>query len=177
MMIVVASKNEVKIEAAKRGFARMFPEDRFEIVGISVPSGVSDQPMGDEETRRGAKNRLEAVKQAEPEADMWIAIEGGCADTNRGMETFAWIAGESKEGIRGESRTAMFSLPPAVAALVRTGMELGHADDQIFGRENSKERNGSVGLLTDNVIDRTEYYAHAVALALIPFKQKDLYLP
>jgi non-canonical (house-cleaning) NTP pyrophosphatase len=64
----------------------------------------------------------------------------------------------------------MFYLPDEVAALVRGGMELGHADDVVFGRSNSKQEDGSVGLLTGGVINRETYYAHAVVLALIPFR-------
>jgi non-canonical (house-cleaning) NTP pyrophosphatase len=62
-----------------------------------------------------------------------------------------------------------------VADLVRHGMELGHADDQVFGRNNSKQMNGAVGILTANAIDREELYAHAVMLALIPFLNPTLY--
>ena len=32
----------------------MFPNDSFEYIGISSKSGVSDQPIGDEETRQGS---------------------------------------------------------------------------------------------------------------------------
>jgi non-canonical (house-cleaning) NTP pyrophosphatase len=54
-------------------------------------------------------------------------------------------------------------------------MELGDADDVVFGRTNSKQENGAVGLLTENVIDRTAYYVQALILALIPFKNSVLY--
>ena len=57
---------------------------------------------------------------------------------------------------------------------MRQGIELGHADDQVFGRSNSKQQNGSVGLLTGDVVDRTAYYVQAVILALIPFKNPTL---
>lgn len=53
-------------------------------------------------------------------------------------------------------------------------MELGHADDQVFGRVNSKQESGSVGLLTDNVVDRAGFYTQAMILALIPFKNEGL---
>ncbi|MEN0049906.1 MAG: DUF84 family protein, partial [Bacteroidota bacterium] len=56
--IIVASKNPVKIKAALQGFQEMFPEGFFEAEGIAVPSGVSDQPMGNEETYQGAWNRV-----------------------------------------------------------------------------------------------------------------------
>ncbi len=45
----------------------------------------------------------------------------------------------------------------------------------VFGRTNSKQGNGAVGLLTGDVIDRAAYYVHAVILALIPFRNPELY--
>ena len=54
-------------------------------------------------------------------------------------------------------------------------MELGDADDVIFGRTNSKQGNGSVGILTADVITRTIFYQQAILLALIPFKNSNLY--
>jgi non-canonical (house-cleaning) NTP pyrophosphatase len=63
----------------------------------------------------------------------------------------------------------------AVAAVLRVaphasqGMELGVADDQVFGRVDSKREGGSVGLLSGGLIDRTAYYEHAMTLALVPF--------
>jgi non-canonical (house-cleaning) NTP pyrophosphatase len=66
-------------------------------------------------------------------------------------------------------------LPPGVGALLEQGMELGDADDIIFGTSNSKQENGAVGLLTGNALTRTSLYAEGVILALIPFKNEDLF--
>jgi len=52
---------------------------------------------------------------------------------------------------------------------------LGHADDMVFKRENSKQKDGTVGNLTNGIIDRAEYYKPAIILALIPFINKDLF--
>lgn len=40
---------------------------------------------------------------------------------------------------------------------------------------NSKHKGGSVGLLTDGAVGRTEYYEQTVCLALIPHKNPELY--
>jgi non-canonical (house-cleaning) NTP pyrophosphatase len=69
----------------------------------------------------------------------------------------------------------MFFLPPEIAQLIRQGKELGEADDIVFGRQDSKRKNGAVGLLTGNVIDRLELYEGAVVLALAPFKNPELF--
>jgi inosine/xanthosine triphosphatase len=175
-LIVVASTNPVKINATLEGFRRLLPGKSFTAVGVSAASGVSDQPMTDEETLRGATNRATAARQQQPNADYWVGIEGGIEALGGELLAFAWVVVQGRERA-GRSRTATFSLPEEVAALVRQGVELGHADDIVFGRSNSKQQNGAVGLFTDDVIDRAEYYTHAVILALIPFKNPTLNFP
>lgn len=176
MRVVVASRNSVKIQAAANGFQRLFGVDQIDVQGVSVPSGVSDQPFSDAETQQGARQRAERARAVQPDADYWVGIEGGIADEGPAgaMWAFAWIVVCSRERC-GLGRTGALALPPRVAALVRSGKELGEADDIVFGRINSKQENGAVGLLTGNVIDRSQYYEHAVILALIPFKNPDLY--
>jgi inosine/xanthosine triphosphatase len=92
------------------------------------------------------------------------------------LAAFAWVVVRNRQGV-GKSRTGTFFLPPAVAELIEQGKELGEADDIVFGRTNSKSENGAIGLLTGDVIDRAELYAHAVVLALVPFKNRELYWP
>ncbi len=172
--LVVASRNPVKIQAALQGFEEMFPQQTFTTEGISVPSGVNDQPMGDEETYQGAWNRVQAVKAQQPEADYWIGIEGGNIRKGKEMEVMAWIIVLSNDRM-GKARTAGFYLPPKVMDLIDQGYELGHADDIVFGVNNSKQTGGSSGLLTNGVMDRLRFYVPAVVLALIPFLKPDLY--
>ena len=152
----------------------MFPGVSFEVRGVSVPSGVSHQPMGDTETLHGAEARARNARMAVPDADYWVGIEGGCEDREGVLHGFAWVVVLSRER-EGRSRTASFEIPPVVADLVRRGVELGHADDQVFGRQNSKEGNGAVGLLTADAVDRAALYEPAVVLALIPFRNPGLF--
>jgi inosine/xanthosine triphosphatase len=170
----------VKIAATKEGFSRMFPEEEFQVQGISVPSGVPDQPFSSQETLIGAMNRANAAREKAPQADYWVGIEGGVTAEPMGELTkgelwaLAWVTVLNRDQV-GKGCTGTFALPPQVAALVHQGKELGEADDIVFGRINSKQENGAVGLLTDNVIDRAAYYFQAVILALIPFKNPALY--
>lgn len=167
--LVIASQNPVKANATLAGFERMFPDTQFDLQTVDVDSGVAHQPMTEAETLRGAENRARAARQAIPEADYWVGIEGGIEDLSAGMLAYAWVVVLS-EGPAGKGRTGGFLLPEAVARLVREGLELGLANDRIFGRENSKQQEGAIGLLTGNVMDRTELYEHAVVLALVPVK-------
>jgi inosine/xanthosine triphosphatase len=172
--VVVASQNPVKVACVRAGFTRMFPDAAFAVQGVAVDSGVSHQPMGEEETLRGAEARARHARSAQPAADYWVGIEGGCEERGGVLHGFAWVVVLSATQ-EGRSRTASFELPPAVAALVRQGVELGHADDQVFGRSNSKHGNGAVGLLTGDAVDRVALYEPAVVLALIPFKNPKLF--
>ena len=151
----------------------MFPSETFTAEGISVPSGVNDQPMTDTETLQGAFNRANNVRAAHPTADYWVGIEGGCEEKHGELWTFAWVVVLRAASV-GKARTGAFMLPLEVANLVRSGIELGIADDQVFGRSNSKQTNGAVGLLTADLINRQQYYEHAVVLALVPFKNPNL---
>jgi inosine/xanthosine triphosphatase len=172
--ILVASTNPVKIRAVQEGFQRMFPDQLFEMSGAAAPSQVSDQPFSDEETLRGAYNRARGAALLAPQADYWVGIEGGIEEHGQEMAAYAWIVILSKD-MTGKSRTGIFYLPPRVAELIRQGKELGEADDIVFGRSNSKQENGAIGLLTGDVIDRVQLYEHAVVLALVPFKNPELY--
>ena len=176
--ILVASQNPVKIAAALAGFQAMFPNIIFEAKGVDVPSGVPEQPFSDAETLEGALNRARNARETQAQADYWIGIEGGVDDTIEQtagtLQSFAWVVIVDQEGKTGKARTMSYYQPEEIARLVRGGMELGHADDQVFGRTNSKQANGNVGLLTGDVVTRETYYVQAVIGALIPFRNRGL---
>jgi inosine/xanthosine triphosphatase len=174
MIMVIASQNPVKIQAVQRGFERMFPSETFTMRTVSVPSGVRNQPASSDEALQGALNRASRAARILPQADYWVGVEGGVEDQGAEMAAFAWIVVKSSRML-GKGRTGTFYLPPAVASLVRQGMELGEADDIVFGRSNSKQENGAIGILTGDVVDRAQLYEQAVILALVPFKNPELY--
>lgn len=172
MIVVVASKNPVKTKAVELGFRTYF--SHFEIRNVSVSSGVPDQPKTDVETKQGALNRAKNARQKIPAADYWIGIEGGLEKNNQRVNAFAWVAVISE--LQTETaRTATFRIPPKVAELIDSGYELGHANDLIFNKNNSKQKQGAVGLLTFNKVTRTQLYVQAIQLSLIPFINKKLY--
>ncbi|MDW2239517.1 inosine/xanthosine triphosphatase, partial [Vibrio sp. 1565-1] len=145
-----------------------FPQQVFEFVGISVPSEVADQPMTNEETHRGALNRVKNAKLEMPTADFYVGLEAGI----EGNVTFAWMVIES-DTHRGESRSASLMLPPEVLAQLADANELGDVMDKVFGTENIKQKGGAISLLTQNQLTRSSVYHQALILALIPFTNPD----
>lgn len=175
-LVIIASGNPAKIKAVELAFSRMFPDDKFDYEGISVESGVSDQPMSDDETFAGAYMRAQTCRESRPEATYWVGLEGGLEEIGDELHAFAWMVIYGPDELMGKSRTATFVLPPAVAELILVeGKELGEADDVVFGKTNSKQSSGAVGILTHGLIDRANYYAEALTLALVPFKNPHLY--
>lgn len=171
--IVVASKNPVKLEAVSDGLSVFFHEP-VEIIGVSVESGVPDQPMSDLQTLEGAEIRVKNTQHQFPDFDFYVGIEGGVEESTAGLMAFAWIV-ISTGTSTGKARTAGFFLPPEVARLVHQGMELGDADDVVFSKQNSKQQNGAIGLLTNDIISRKSLYMPAVQMAFIPFLNPELY--
>ncbi len=172
--VIIASKNPVKIQAVKNGFEKMFPNQEFEFIGISVHSDVADQPFSNNETFQGAKNRADNASNKVKDADFFVGIEGGIECIDDEVESFAWVVIKSADKY-GKSKTGTFFLPEKIIKLIKEGKELGEADDIVFNRNNSKQENGAVGILTGDVTDRTKYYEEAIILALIPFRNVDLY--
>ena len=167
--IYIGSSNPVKIECTRKAFGLVFPERSYEFIGLPVNTGVSRQPFGENETLEGALNRAYQAKQAHPEAEYWIGIEGGLERFSDELYAFAWIVVMNKNRT-GKARTATFVIPAPLRKLIEQGYELGDADDKVFHRNNSKHNDGTVGKLTGGIIDRIECYKHALILALIPFR-------
>ncbi len=145
------------------------------IAGVAAESGVSAQPMGDDETIQGAVNRAQAALAAAPDAELAVGLEGGVVEIGGALYCCAWCAIADRAGRVGLASTGRCQLPPPVAQLIRGGMELGADDYIVFGRINSKQGEGAVGLLTRGRIDRASFYAPAVTMALARFLNVEVF--
>lgn len=175
MKIVVGSMNQVKHNLVRRGFQELFPLDDVVVVGYDAPSGISKQPIVSEQTLNGAKNRARHSREAIPDADYWVGVEGGTEEAGGVMQEYTWIFVISKEGRESKSRSASFSIPPKIAAMIRKGAEFGPASDEFFGKENLKQGNGTIGMVSDNLYTRETYPLSAVVFAFMPFKHPEFY--
>jgi inosine/xanthosine triphosphatase len=164
--VAVGSTNPVKLGAVRAVMAAVAPGASVE--GVGVPSGVPDQPWGDAETIRGARERARGAREA-LRADLGIGIEGGVVETDDGaLRTCAWAVAVGPEGLVGTGGSLAMPLPPAVANDLRSGVELGHAMDRLTGAHDTKRGAGAVGILTGGLVDRQRAYEVLVAYALAP---------
>jgi inosine/xanthosine triphosphatase len=170
--VVVGSTNPVKIAAVRAVLERAGVNARIE--GVAVASGVSEQPVGDAETIRGATQRARAALDA-TDADLAVGLEGGVVEEEDGMRTCAWASVVARDGRVGVGGSLAMMLPERVAALVRDGVELGHAMDRVSGAYDTKRGVGAVGILTGGLVDRQRAYESLVAYALARFLTPEHY--
>ena len=167
-VVAVGSLNPVKVGAVRAVLVPLAPG--VTVTGVLVPSEVASQPWGDEETIRGARARALGALAKLSNAELGVGIEGGVVDGGEGgLRSCAWAVVVSRDGIEGVGGSLALTLPPAVAALVRGGQELGEAMDAHVGATNTKQHAGAVGILTAGLIDRQRAYETLVTYALAPF--------
>lgn len=168
MLVAIGSNNPAKLAAAKAVLCRLYGA-HVDTVPIAVPSGVRDQPWGDEETRRGAINRARAA-QAALSADIGLGLEGGLLEINDGTDTgelytSAWCAVIDKNGTLGVAGGANMWLPPTVVSSLRSGLELGTAIDILTGGADTRSHEGAIGALTQGWLTRQCAFEQVLTLA------------
>jgi inosine/xanthosine triphosphatase len=163
MKIAVGSTNPTKTRAVENVLRVLFSE--IELVALEVSSGIGAQPVGDQQTRRGAFNRARAALEATG-AEWGFGLEGGIVQTEFGTMTNAWCVVVARDGRVGVGGSANMLLPERVADRVLQGVELGHAMDEYASIEDVKRKMGAIGVLTRGLLDRQGAYEYIVKLAL-----------
>jgi non-canonical (house-cleaning) NTP pyrophosphatase len=74
-------------------------------------------------------------------------------------------------------RSCNLPLPSVIYQAITNGEELGHIMDRLFSTDNVKQKQGAIGLLTNNLATRESVYHQAIILAMAPFIHSDLYIP
>lgn len=164
MRVAVGSGNPVKRDAA----ANALPSEAV-VDAVSVESGVSEQPWGETETIRGARNRAENAIES-GDYDLGIGLEGGVVriESLDGLFLTMWAA--ATDGDRVEfGGGPRLRLPDTVANRLDEGEELGPVMDDLLDTTGVKHDQGAAGVLTGGIIDRESALRHALAGAIGPF--------
>jgi len=164
--IAIGSLNPVKTRAVENVINKVWPG--AEIVCVNVPSGVSDQPISDEESIMGATNRARLALE-NTNADLGIGLEGGVNDSEHGMFLCSWCVALDKNGVKSVGCGGRLLLPEKIANELRKGKELGPVMDELLNDHNVKQKQGTVGILTNNLVTRTAAFERAVIYALTKF--------
>lgn len=172
MIFLVASTNPVKVNAVKTAAVSRWPDAIFK--EFEVKSGVSEQPMTDEETLQGSINRSKealhlgkSLIEANSGAEILsIGLEGGVMMINNKMWTTIWATVTDTNKLHYSANGGRFLVPQFLADQIQNGEEMGPAISKYFGGRSIKTQEGLVGVVTKNFLDRTQLYSAIAKLAI-----------
>lgn len=174
MKVAVGSENPVKIGAVKESFKKVWPKKKWQIIGVKVSSGVSDQPMSDKEAIKGATNRAKRAMKSIG-ADFGVGLEGGVNKIGKTWFDCGWMVVIDKKGRTGIGSGTRIETPEKIMRLLRQGRELGTANDILFGTKNSKQAEGHFGLMTNGILNRKSEYVSGLISALSRFLHPEIF--
>jgi len=173
MIVAVGSKNKTKIQPVEQVFTHHFKD--VKVVGTTVPSGVSEQPMSDDEIFQGAYNRATRALKKVKGAEYGVGIEGGLHKHSYGWFERGLVVIVNKEGDIGIGSSGGLFVPDKVMDHIHQGKTLEEAIDTLFGTHKVGEGIGMFGVFTKEVVTRAGAIEHGVAFAIARFLHKDLY--
>lgn len=165
MKVAIGTKNPSKLAAAEEAFKSFFPDEDIEFIPVEVASGISDQPMSDEETLQGALTRAKSALQ-EAGADYGVGLEGG-------LQQIAdyWMVGNiaavvNAAGDTSAGASARVVVPDVIMSHVLEGTELNDAVHKALNIKDNGKQGGILGLLSKDIVTRSSACRDAVLLAL-----------
>ncbi|KAI9336691.1 Non-canonical purine NTP phosphatase/PRRC1 [Obelidium mucronatum] len=176
MLVAVGTTNLAKLRAVTQALKTLFPsETEIEVKGVQVSSGVSDQPMSDDETILGATNRANRAMEAVRNADFGIGLEGGIQKIGALYFDGGWIVVVDRKGKSGIGCSARYQLSQKIMDMVLKGDELGIVMDKLTGQSDVKQAAGAMGILTNGIVNRDVCYIQGIYFAFSQWISEEKY--
>jgi len=168
----LGTTNPGKLEACKRCFEEWPDNISFRLRGVSVPSGVSEQPMGLEETLLGAKHRAAAAFSQVAGASIGIGLESGLVIVDGVHVDFCACAiYDGTHHYVGLS--SGWALPPRVASsFAQRGYNQAFEDIGIPADDRGA---GVLGQLSGGVLSRPKQMKESISMALLQQRNRNIY--
>eukprot|EP00747_Dinoflagellata_sp_TGD_P070192 gnl/TRDRNA2_/TRDRNA2_156479_c0_seq3.p1 gnl/TRDRNA2_/TRDRNA2_156479_c0~~gnl/TRDRNA2_/TRDRNA2_156479_c0_seq3.p1 ORF type:complete len:184 (+),score=33.26 gnl/TRDRNA2_/TRDRNA2_156479_c0_seq3:71-622(+) len=171
LLAAVGTLNPGKLQACEMCISE-WPDLRYKVSGVSAASGVSEQPMGLEETTLGAKNRAQNALQSLEGASVGIGLESGLVVVD-GMH-LDFCACAVFDGTRHYlGLSSGWVLPPQVA---KTFAEKGYNQAfEDFGIPADDRGEGVLGQLSGGLLSRPKQMKESIQMALLQLRNPRLY--
>jgi len=173
MRIAVGTSNRVKVDAVTRVFTQVF--GLVQVEQVEPGHSIGKQPM-EEDTIRGAIERARSALET-GKADFGVGIEAGLFYNSvlKKHLDIQYCAIVDSAGKMTVGHGPGFEYPPEVIKSVLNGETVGDTMSQITEIEKIGHKMGSIGYLSDGLIDRTSLTEISVLMALIPRIRRELY--
>lgn len=169
MKIILGTKSEDKIRILVNNLKRFNIKDLL-IMDISVDSGISDQPLSEDETILGARNRaFNAVKKYKEEAVgdyLGVGLEGGLCDIDNNLYLVCVSCLVDKNNNEYIGISSKISIPSIVSTGVKKGESFG-----VLIREYKKSYGDSFYI--KELISREKSFSEAINNSLVVFFDKN----
>ena len=174
MKVVIATKNQGKVDGAKRALEKYF--DNVIVEGIPADSEVGEQPVNNE-IYDGAKNRVKNLKkyckENNIEADLFLSIESGINNLlGRWMITNIAIM-EDNTAFESYGTSPSFPVPERLVKDV-INTDFSKVMDKVFEKDEERHnKGGGIQLLTKNKVTRIDLTELAFTMALTKYINKE----
>ncbi|MEL9909525.1 MAG: inosine/xanthosine triphosphatase [Desulfurococcus sp.] len=176
VIICIGTRNPAKIRGATNAFKRFF--NVVEVKYINPSINLAPQPIGLENVIDGARRRALHAMDKIGDCSYGVGIEAGWILINGEYYDLeaAWI--QRWDGVGSLGFSPAFKIPRLFAGKILDGSrkELEDVVNEYYGTENIGDKGGFIGVLTKNIITRSDLSYMATLMALIPFINEDLYI-
>lgn len=172
VVVCVGSENQVKINAVKNVFSKLFKE--VEVNAVKVQKKVPEQPM-EKEVIEGAMQRAKAVM--DQDCDFGVGIEAGLFWNDVAKKYFdvqyCAVIDKGKRMTLGHG--SGFCYPEKIIELVKQGKTVSQSIEKRYGVKDVGRKMGAIGYLSEGILDRTRLTEQAVFMAMVPRIRRELY--
>ena len=184
--IALGSDRAAKIMAVRASVARVAEIDAAwrsaSIVARPVKTDAPLMPLTDWELMIGARQRAQAVRKILLEqklsADLYVGLEGGFHSISLEGEWRTFLRGwafvtDGERGCFGMSPS--IEVPDSIVKDVVAGRELGIVIDEVAGMRDVRSKQGAWGVLSRDLLTRSDSFEAALLAAFAPFYNAKLY--
>ena len=186
-IVACGTTNAAKLACVRAAFTKLGWRNVQTLAVEDTPSGVSDQPIGLEETAAGARNRATyaLARSLASGAAFGVGVESGVVLL--GGATFDFCASAvasaapGRAGRRGErvppsvGLSSFWALPPPVAAAIADGSAGYNEAFECCGIDPDPTGAGVLAALSGGAVSRVSQMGESVRNALLPLRNAELY--
>ncbi len=181
MLIQIASTRFPKINGVKKAvhsIAKKFqiPTEEILFETTETNSGVSDTPKSIEELMRGAQTRAKNIFQKRNDSETFsVGVEGGLFRISGKVFLQSWTCVyDGTECYFGSSGS--IEIPAALSeAVMDNGADLGIVIDGFAEKRDVRSKQGTFGILSDDIISREDSFELATIFAMMPIFNRKVY--
>jgi len=186
MQVVIGSTNKTKVAACKTAFTMVrnafadFSDKETDFKSIPSQTEVPNMPLVYSDIMKGALQRALFAYKKVNFCTFSVGMEGGVfeistpdGETSAYLQNWVYVY-DGQRGYFGSSPA--LPLPISIQkALYDEGRELAEVIDTLSGKTDVRSVNGAFGILTRNLLTRTDSFKWAVINALVPFCNREYY--